>query len=126
MHKCNTGNVLSQELASKSPNAWYKAINEQYFSGLLPKVPVRFVNARSIDGCMGRTKFLVKGWKPVEIRIDAALKKRPALAAMTLLHEMAHVSVAVSGNEPDIDDHGPVWTAVMRRLANAGAFDVIW
>lgn len=72
---------------------------------------------------MART-YYGKGWKPLRIVINRAFKKWPANACMHLLHEMAHVSVVISG---DIGKpHGKTWRAVMMRLARAGAMKHIW
>jgi hypothetical protein len=90
---------------------WYREYNRKYFGNKLPKAHVKF---SGIEG-LGVTHV---EWK--EIFISKQLKRWRAIALMTLLHEMVHLSL------PPRFNHGPRFNKEMLRLAKAGAFRGIW
>ena len=43
----------------------------------------------------------------------------------TLLHEMCHMDVIVTGQE-SFEDHGPAWQHCMHDVSKQGGFESIW
>lgn len=93
-------------------------VNKTYFDGKLPPVPVKWGNLiggrKAADGCIESDGTIV---------IDNLLKYRPRLAAITVRHEMVHLSLPeYFGCIPD-KDHGMLFQAGIFRLINMGAYD---
>lgn len=116
----------------------YREYNRQYFKGALPNVPVRWSKQIGLTSGRGDAGFFIgtsdeKGdWV---ILVSHDLKTLEYYWRMTLLHEMAHVSVrndpkerACTENGDNLEPmgHSKVWRIEMRRLAAAGAFDGLW
>ena len=112
----------------------YNEFNREYFGGNLPddvrvtfstKMPTKGMlggcHTHGVDECRWTGKKHCKGHA---IRIAPFLKKHDCFMNMTLLHEMAHMSVAlrVGGH----NSHSYLWQQEMRRLVNIGAFDDDW
>ena len=135
--------MLTPEYPKAALADLYQFMNEEYFHSKLPR-NIKVVWTKMHRDILGKLTYNQKG-KPQCIHINKAMrspiaKGQTCVVKMTLLHEMAHISAQISGNAPDPlspylsqdehgqdeEDHTEVWQSIMRRLANAGAFDRLW
>lgn len=110
--------VAAEPLERINLKAWYDGYNEDFFLNHLPKASVRY--HETDDTTMGYTFNDEDGFNIV---ISPALNPTPGETKLTLLHEMCHVATY---HDWDLDAHGPRWKDCMHRLANEGAFDLLW
>jgi hypothetical protein len=95
----------------------YCEFNRKYFSNKLPKDMA--VHFEKLPGDrLGVTRYHYH--RPLYIEISISLQRSFSLTAMTLLHEMVHVSLPFTIN------HGPVFHKRMKKLARQGAFNRWW
>lgn len=102
---------------------FYDGYNEQYFMNQLP------ADTTVVYGDPGQDRMgvtLPAGDQAFQIIISKKFNPSTKEALATLLHEMCHVKMNVYHIPTDLDGHGPNFTAEMRRLAAAGAFDELW
>lgn len=94
----------------------YRHFNKKWFKNRLPKnLRIAYAN---IDG-LGITNFEAE--KPKSIQISQRIQWSLSETAMTLFHEMVHVSLPYHSRE-----HGRKFQREMLRLAKAGAFKGRW
>jgi hypothetical protein len=105
-------------------SAWYRSYNTTYFGGkLLPNVDVRWADL-SAAGDLGSTTCTASfDW--CAIFLDSATNRAEVTTRLTLLHEMCHIKVGMSGKDPP-DEHGPPFQACMMDLAKQGALNDLW
>lgn len=95
----------------------YREFNRKWFGNRLPKdMVVSYANLDPIG--QGVTHYF-KG-RPLYIELNHRLRWSESQTALTLLHEMVHVSLPYRFN------HGPKFHKEMLRLAKAGAFKAWW
>lgn len=98
----------------------YDLINTRYFAGKLPNAVLRF---KVIKGYLGLTKDADSN-HPI-IYVNPKGTPSPKEVIFVLNHEACHTSL--KGPKPmHGSDHGKEFQACMLRLANAGAFSVVW
>lgn len=114
------------KVSKKGLRKMYRDFNRKWFRNRLPKnIEVRFVDLPQPKALshinFGLTHF--EAYKPVYIYIWSGLQRNHGETAMTLLHEMVHVSLPYTCNS-----HGPYsrFEKEMVRLAKAGAFNPYW
>ena len=95
--------------------ALYDELNRAWFSNKLPKDMVVYY---ADIWQMGVTSYHRE--RPLYIRISKKLRWTESTSALTLLHEMVHVSLPYRIN------HGPVFQKKMRSFARRGAMDGWW
>lgn len=106
---------------------WYEKYNKLYFGSKLPKACVVGWNneldpgdAAAVHGVHFTMAEDGVDWDVVGIHLDAAKHAGAKDARMSLLHEMAHLSLY------PYRFHGKKFDMEMRRLAMLGAFDGLW
>ncbi len=101
----------------------FREYNRRFFGGKLPDCIVCFATPRSFEkNGLGKATCAVtfmKGYDRPAIFISANKLKGWRYIKSDLLHEMTHVSKPRA-------EHGKVFQDEMKRLANAGAFELIW
>lgn len=104
-------------------NERYRAINEGYFGGGLPAVPVSW-EPRLNDIAVTRGDGLIlEGLTDGKsIVLNPSLRSNRRLLDATLCHEIVHVRLAVAGGPVD-EGHGPEFQRHLRRLLDEGAFE---
>jgi hypothetical protein len=92
----------------------FNKMNVRYFEGKLPDVEIRVIaKSKNFAAC-------TKGFGSIIFSAQAMRHFNAAGNRSALLHELAHVKVSFTADEPD-SDHGPQWRAEMLRLFDAGA-----
>ena len=94
---------------------WYRLFNRRFFAGKLP--PSGCVHLAEVEGCWG---VMFHDGKDFAIHISPQNAVCVRIAKMTLLHEMAHLSLW------PCNTHGPRFEQEMQRLAAAGAMRALW
>ena len=119
----NAGTVGDPELGRE-----YRTVNERYFAGALPNIPVAWEPALEDVGPLIAEGFTLEGmWGFVGDRRFILLN--PALSAdrrrfeRTLCHEMVHEYLFTVGDTAS--GHGPAFQQQLRRLSEEGAFEGI-
>ena len=102
----------------------YCLFNRKYFENSLPSshhVCIAIVPRRIINGALGESTGDTNSdfWK-----ICICKESHEGEMELTLLHEMAHISVDRKNKR--FCAHGPLWQEEMKRLANLGAFNKLW
>jgi predicted metal-dependent hydrolase len=115
----------------------FHEFNARYFRNSLPRntivVYADLTKKRALGHCgerieerkklfNGKSKWVVVKRTPI-IRIDNRLKFSTVLTAMTLAHEMCHLSL---NRKHPRHKHGPLFNKEMKRLAARGAFNPYW
>jgi SprT-like family protein len=109
----------------------YRALRGRHFGKRVPPVeevafalvPGRVLSDIFDEGCLG---FNVEGASKHVAASVIVIAKESSIneTRMTLIHEMAHVSVEGKWNRSM--GHGKYWQREMKRLAKSGAFDPWW
>lgn len=98
----------------------YKAVNDRHFGGTLPALPVTWeeeLEARRLDGLWTARD------QDARIFLNPRLKGDARELRRALCHEMVHEWLFVRGDAKT--NHGPPFRAMLKRLAEEGAFDGI-
>lgn len=104
-------------------NERYNTINQSYFGGGLPAIPVSWeprldeIAASRADGLV--LEGLTDG---KAIVINPSLRSNRRALVATLCHEMVHVRLVAAGGAVG-EDHGPEFQMQLRRLLDEGAFE---
>lgn len=95
----------------------YAEYNKKYFSGQLPKIPVRW-------GRTGKDHAAEFWHDPIQIVIHPTMRRfgLGKYSSILLLHEMVHVKL----RNIKCTDHGKKFQDEMKRLADIGAFKPLW
>ena len=113
----------------------YAVYNRKYFSGQLPFVAVKWseqIEPTSRQHAKRAYGLYTPSVDDTEgagtIQLASSLKRDMNLWKLTLLHEMCHIKLR---NHPAelataAEEHSKPWVLEMRRLAAAGAFDLLW
>lgn len=99
-------------------NLWAQGINDGYFGGKLPNVPVQWGDLTLLQD-IGIT---LGNETPNQIVLDRKMNPSDKQALMTLLHEECHVATW----NKQLDVHGSLWKKCMIGLADAHAMDDLW
>lgn len=94
---------------------WYKKYNEKFFENRLPHDALVGWNP-----CEGDFAEVEKKDGRFELRINPQYNVAPSVWKMSLLHEMAHVSLY------PYKTHGKRFQDEMKRLSELGAFSGLW
>jgi hypothetical protein len=98
--------------------AEYDAINDQYFSNILPSPNVRWESGLEELGPMIAERFSVHGLTDGRmILLNPAIEHDADERRRALAHEMVHMAVWLQDKE-----HGPVFQERLRELSLRGAF----
>ena len=101
--------------------AFYQEYNEDYFGNRLPKNPV--ITITDLGDNMGESFQTSSGtW---HIGIDRRSNPVEKQRDLTLIHEMCHVDLHVSGINT-LDQHGEEFQSCMVRIAKQGGFKELW
>jgi len=104
-------------------NERYKKINESYFGGGLPAVPVSWEpRLNDIAAARGDGLILEGLTDGRAIVLNPSLRSDMRLLLATLCHEMVHVRLVAAGGAVG-EDHGPEFQQHLRRLLDEGAFE---
>lgn len=109
-----------------SLGAMYQALNARHFGAALPAMPVRWEPRLSEVGPLASRSFTLEGMfghvgRKTAILLHPELKDDRAELDRTLSHEMVHAYLHVTGDMGTT--HGPAFQAVLKRLADEGAFE---
>ena len=114
LFRSNAGYASDPALADK-----YDAISARYFDGALPSVRVRWEERLDEIGPLIAEGFRLEGVTNGRIiLLHPALQDDAQQLKRVLCHEAAHVALSDRS-----DGHGPVFQALLRRLAAEGAFE---
>jgi hypothetical protein len=96
--------------------AMYERLNQIYFDGLLPTVPIRLSDRMSrrfghVHYGRGRTGSRVI--EEIALNVDLMVRGNEKHLLDTLLHEMSHVEAWIFHSHRD---HGPVWRTIADRV----------
>ena len=85
----------------------------------------RFFNNELPEDCIVRFKDIEDDGEqlPNEINIHSDFRRHPDVATLTLLHEMAHLSLPFYKGQEQDGGHGSQFQAKIWELVKAGAFD---
>lgn len=104
-------------------NERYKKINDSYFGGGLPTVPVSWEpRLNDIAASRGDGLILEGLTDGKAIVINPSLRSDRRSLVATLCHEMVHVRLVAAGGTVG-EDHGPEFQKHLRRLLDEGAFE---
>lgn len=104
-------------------NERYRAINNDYFGGGLPIVPVSWEpRLNDIAATRGDGLILEGLTDGKAIVLNPSLRSDRRLLIATLCHEMVHVRLTAAG-APVGEEHGPEFQRHLRRLFDQGAFE---
>ena len=99
--------------------AEYQAINTDYFGGRLPAIGIRWEPRLAEIGPLIAAGFQMDGMTDGRlILLNPAIQHDDEQLRRTLCHEIVHVAVKGQTTE----EHGPVFQARLRQLAEQGAF----
>jgi len=101
----------------------FNKFNQLYFDGRLPECQVGFddeLRPEILGELFGLTEEEDTTLKHFQIHIAPRVDQTTEQLLMTLLHEMAHLSLY-----PHVK-HGKKFNAEMLRIANRGGFDGLW
>lgn len=106
----------------------YRRMNERYFSGALPDVPVAWEPALEDVGPLTADGFVLEGlWGQIGQRtvilLNPVLRDDERRRERTLCHEMVHQYLFSAGAGER--EHGPAFQQQLRRLSEEGAFEGI-
>jgi len=106
----------------------YQEINERYFAGGLPKIPVLWERrlgelAPLTAGGFTREGLAADRKGKIFILLNPVISSNQAKLRRALCHEMVHVYLYAQGDMTT--NHGPAFQAVLQRLLAAGAFQAI-
>ena len=121
-------------MTNKHLREWYLEYNIKYFRGRLPididlriKQPPTRV-AKSISKSKKTAAFLTFDDGTLGIWVSPVVARWcrgvPSYALMSLLHEMAHLKLYLSGKS--WQKHGLYFQKEMKRLAQIGALNTLW
>ena len=104
-------------------NVWYQGYNESLFNHELPdKIQIdhqlRDPKLMAITECELTSRICRINMNP-DFEISTKVQR------MTLIHEMCHIELFVSG-EYEFDDHGFKWQGCMHQIANKNGFEDLW
>lgn len=104
----------------------YAAFNDVWFGGELPAdTSVSYFPVKNSTEIGEEEEQLIPVGKPkFAIFVNAYYDRDAREADFTLMHEMAHVWVALHGGA--FESHGEKWQNEMRQLADEGAFNNLW
>lgn len=97
-------------------NAWYRAYNDMYFQGKLPK-DTRILRAKLKPESIATTECEDDGTRCVII-YNTVYSLGPALEHQVLKHEQCHI-----WSWKEKFEHGPAWVKCMKSLRAQGSFD---
>jgi len=108
--------------------AMYQSINVKYFSGTLPALPVMWEPGLARATALSHQQFSLQGMfghigKRSAILINPSLRDDDAALERTLCHEIVHAYLFSTGDTSS--DHGTNFQAILKHLADAGAFQGI-
>jgi len=117
---------MAEQMSNRYLRRIYDEYNKKYFSGSLPRLPVRWGDSRTFSRREGKSTLAVTDYesgKPVGIRFAPRMRRyrEHQLVRFTCLHEMVHVE-----QPSHLADHGRNFQERMRELANLKAFDGLW
>jgi hypothetical protein len=103
----------------------YQSINIRHFGGTLPPMRVVWEPRLEEVGALAGDAFTLEGMfgrvdDRTIILLHPKLQTDPRALERALCHEMVHVSLFAAGDSAS--DHGPRFQAVLKRLADEGAF----
>jgi hypothetical protein len=106
----------------------YQEINEQYYGGRLPKIPVLWEPRLEEVGPLQAEGLVVHGlWARsadnVFILVNPEARANPSELKRVLCHEIVHEYLFMQGDSNT--NHGPAFKNELHRLAEAGAFEGI-
>jgi len=106
----------------------YAEINAKHFSGALPALAVRWEPALADVGALSDPPFTLEGMfgrvgTRTVILLNPAVQATPGSLERALCHEMVHAYLYTQGDLTTT--HGARFKEVLRRLAEAGAFEGI-
>ena len=105
--------------------ALYAEINTKHFGGALPAMPVRWEPRLAEIGALARRNFTLEGMfgrigQRTVILLHPNLQPDIEALERALSHEMVHARLFFLGDTTT--DHGPAFSAELKRLADEGAF----
>src|SRR5262249_5039324 len=105
--------------------ARYGTLNEQYFAGALPAVPVIWEPRLGEVGPLIAEGYTLEGLTSGAglIALNPDLAANPKNLQRALCHEMVHEYLFSVGDS--VTNHGPAFQAILLRLSEAGAFEGI-
>ena len=97
--------------------------NRKYFGGLLTPIAVKWSETLDPD--------VLGTFEGDVIKLNAKFKSLGQIWRLTLIHEMAHLKVQdhpdeIKAKSYNARTHSSVWQKEMKRLANSGAFKLLW
>lgn len=106
----------------------YQQVNEGYFDGRLPGIPVLWEPQLKEVGPLIAADFTLQGLTEdhqgkILILLNPAVGRDQAELRRVLCHEMVHVYLFTTGDTKT--NHGPAFQTVLHRLLVAGAFQAI-
>jgi hypothetical protein len=106
--------------------ARYQEINGRHFARVLPALPVRWEPRLDEVGSLAGGAFTLEGMfghvgRRATILLNPTLQADRRALDRALCHEMVHAYLYSIGDSST--DHGPAFQAVLRRLADEGAFE---
>jgi len=108
--------------------AAYQQINVAHFGGSLPALSVQWEPRLAEVGALAAETFTLEGMfghigRRAAILLNPDLQGHDAALTRALCHEMVHAYLYSTGDTTT--NHGPAFQAVLRRLADEGAFEGI-
>ena len=107
-------------------NKLYAELSARHFTGTLPALQVMWEPRLAEVGRLAAEAFTLQGMfgnvgRHAVILLNPGLQSDPAALRRALSHEMVHAHLFGTGMSSG--DHGPEFQAVLRRLADEGAFE---
>lgn len=103
-------------------DTWYATYNHEYFQDELPKTVVITRNLTD-DRFMAQTFYENNFY---HISINPRFNESRKIEKFNLLHESCHIYIFINHEEDEFDDHGSHWQKCMHKLADQGAFELLW
>jgi hypothetical protein len=120
--------LLKQDIdkpADPALAAMYQSLNLKYFSSTLPALPVMWEPGLARATALSGQQFTLEGMfghigKQSAILLNPALGQDEAALERALCHEVVHAYLFSTGDTST--DHGPNFQAILKHLADEGAF----